>query len=77
MATTGVRKDAKGRLVNSVIYEYYQKKLLTKTKKQALGAVMNKLLRIIFSVLKHNQAFRLITAAEQVRLYQDSRKKAA
>lgn len=77
VATTAVRKDAKGRLVNSVMYEYYQKKLLTKTKKQALGAVMNKLLRIIFSVLKHNQAFRLITAAEQVRLYQDSRKKAA
>lgn len=76
-ATTAIRKDAKGRLVNSVVYDYYQNKLLSKTKKQALGAVMNKLLRIIFSVLKNKQEFRLITQDEQVRLYQDARKRAA
>ncbi len=76
-ATTAIRKDTKGRLVNPVIYEYYQKKLLSKTKKQALGAVMNKLLRIIFSVLKNQREFRLITSDEQVRLYQDARKKTA
>jgi len=76
-ATTAIRKDAKGRLVNPVIYDYYQKKLLSKTKKQALGAVMNKLLRIIFSVLKNEQEFRLITPEEQVCLYQNARKKVA
>lgn len=43
----------------------------------ALGAVMNKLLRIIFSVLKSKQAFRVITPDEQVQLYQKSQIKAA
>jgi len=47
--------------VNSVIYDYYTRKIETKTKKQALGAVMNKLIRIIFSVLKNKQPFTLIT----------------
>jgi hypothetical protein len=49
-ATVAVRKDAKGRCVNPVIYDYYQKKIQSKTKKQALGAVMNKLVRIIFFI---------------------------
>ena len=77
VATTAIRKNAKGSLVNSVIYDYYQKKIQTKTRKQSLGAVMNKLLRIIFSVLKNKQAFHLITPDEQVRLYQNNRKNAA
>ena len=64
-------------MVNAVIYDYYQKKIQSKTRKQALGAVMNKLLRIIFSVLKNKQAFRMVTPDEQIKLYQDNRKKAA
>jgi transposase len=77
VATTSIRKNPKGSLVNAVIYDYYQKKIQSKTKKQALGAVMNKLLRIIFSVLKNKKAFHVITPNEQVLLYQESRKKAA
>ena len=76
-ATTSIRKESKGSQVNSVIYEYYQRKIETKTKKQALGAVMNKLLRIIFSVLKNKQPFRLITPDQQVELYQKHLQKAA
>ncbi|SMC41352.1 IS110 family transposase [Sporomusa malonica] len=76
-ATTAIRKSPNGSLVNSVIYEYYKKKIESKPKKQALGAVMNKLLRIIFSVLKNKQPFCLITPEQQVALYQASRKKAA
>lgn len=76
-ATTSVRKESKGSQVNSVIYEYYQRKIETKTKKQALGAVMNKLLRIIFSVLKNKQAFRLISPDQQVEMYQQHLKKSA
>ena len=76
-ATTAIRKDSKGSMVNAVIYDYYQKKIQSKTRKQALGAVMNKLLRIIFSVLKNKQAFRMVTPDEQIKLYQDNRKKAA
>ncbi|SCM83692.1 hypothetical protein KL86SPO_70550 [uncultured Sporomusa sp.] len=63
--------------MNSVIYEYFKKKIESKPKKQALGAVMNKLLRIIFSVLKNKQPFCLITSEQQVALYQSLRKKAA
>ncbi|SMD14596.1 hypothetical protein SAMN04488500_13421, partial [Sporomusa malonica] len=70
-------KELKGSQVNSVIYEYYQRKIETKTKKQALGAVMNKLLRIIFSVLKSKQSFRLITPEQQVEMYQKILQKAA
>ncbi|WP_169717730.1 IS110 family transposase ISCth8 [Sporomusa silvacetica DSM 10669] len=76
-ATTSVRKESKGSQVNSVIYEYYQRKIETKTKKQALAAVMNKLLRIIFSVLKNKQAFRLISPNQQVEMYQQHLKKTA
>jgi len=76
-ATTSVRKESKGSQVNSVIYEYYIRKIKTKAKKQALGAVMNKLLRIIFSVLKNKQPFRLITPNQQVEIYQKVQQKAA
>jgi hypothetical protein len=76
-ATTSVRKESKGSQVNSVIYEYYKRKIETKTKKQSLGAVMNKLLRIIFSVLKNKQPFRLITSDQQVEIYQKVRQKVA
>lgn len=40
-----------------------------KTKKQALGAVMNKLVRIIFSVLKNRKAFVMRTLEEHSKLY--------
>jgi hypothetical protein len=76
-ATTAIRKAPNGSFVNSVIYDYYQKKIESKPRKQALGAIMNKLLRIVFSVLKNKQPFRLITSEQQVELYQMSRKKAA
>lgn len=76
-ATTSVRKESKGSQVNSVIYEYYTRKIETKAKKQALGAVMNKLLRIIFSVLKNKQSFRLITPYQQVQMYQKVQQKTA
>ncbi len=76
-ATTSVRKESKGSQVNSVIYEYYTHKVETKARKQALGAVMNKLLRIIFSVLKNKQPFRLITPDQQVEMHQKAQQKAA
>jgi len=76
-ATISVRKDSKGRCVNPVIYDYYQRKIQSKPRKQALGAVMNKLVRIIFSVLKNKRPFILITPEEQVELYHSKLKKAA
>ncbi|WP_176215329.1 hypothetical protein [Sporomusa malonica] len=48
-----------------------------KTKKRALGAVINKLLRIIFSVLKNKQPFRLISPDQQVEMYRKRLQRAA
>lgn len=76
-ATTSIRKESKGSQVNSVIYAYYQRKIETKTKKQALGAIMNKLLRIIFSVLKNQKTFQLISPAQQIEMYQRNLRKVA
>ena len=73
-ATVAVRKGKNGKCVNPVIHDFYQKKIQTKAKKQALGAVMNKLVRIIYSVLKNNQPFILITPEEQVKMYRANMK---
>lgn len=64
-ASVAIRKAANGTPVNPVLYDYYQEKIKNKAKKQALGAIMNKLLHIIFSVLKNQKPFVLITAEEQ------------
>lgn len=76
-AVVAVRQDAKGKCVNPVLNDYYQQKIRSKPKKQALGAVMNKLLRIIFSVLKNQKPFVLITAEEQKALYRQEQLKVA
>lgn len=68
-AMVSVRGSKKGKFENKVIYDYYKKKKESKTKKQALGAVMNKLVRIIFSVLKNRRAFVMITPKEHNKLY--------
>lgn len=68
-ASVVIRKSSKGNLVNPVIYEYYHQKVTTKSCKQVLGAIMNKLIRIIYSVLKNNKPFELITPQEQERRY--------
>jgi len=76
-ATVAVRKGKNGKCVNPVMHDFYQEKIKTKHKKQALGAVMNKLVRVIFSVLKNKQPFVLITPEEQVKMYQANMKIAA
>jgi hypothetical protein len=50
---------------------------VSSTSRCFFGVVMNKLLRIIFSVLKNKQAFRLISPDRQVEMYQKQLKKAA
>jgi transposase len=76
-ATVAIRKQSKGTFVNQVLYEYYQKKIQSKAKKQALGAVMNKLVRIIFSVLKNKQQFCLITPQQQIEKHRSHTKQVA
>jgi transposase len=76
-ATVAIRKNSKGTFVNQVLYDYYQEKIKSKARKQALGAVMNKLIRIIFSVLKNKEQFTLITPQEQIKKYRSPIKKVA
>lgn len=53
-----VRKSKSGKAINQVLYDYYHTQLCNKKKKKVkLVAVMNKLLRYIFSVLKNQQPY--------------------
>lgn len=71
VALTSIKhKDNK--LTNKVLYEYYEKKIQSKAEKQAIGAIMNKLVHIIFSVLKNQHEYTMITPEQQVKLYKHS-----
>jgi transposase len=76
-ATVVIRQSAKGTFVNPVLHTYYQHKVQIKAKKQALGAVMNKMARIVYSVLKHGKPFEFITPQEQEKRYKTTLKIAA
>ena len=71
-ATLSIMKMKNGRCRNKVLYDYYQKLILIKPRKVALGAIMHKLVRIIFSVLKNQQEFVMITPEQQCKLYQNN-----
>lgn len=64
-AIVAISKNPNGTYVNPILNDYYNTKIQSKTKKQALGAIMNKMVRIIFSVLKNQQPFKFITPEEQ------------
>lgn len=68
----GSIKHKDNKFTNKVLYEYYEKKIQSKAKKQAIGAIMNKLVHIIFSVLKNKHEFTMITPEQQVKLYKHS-----
>lgn len=58
-ALANVRKKRNGKELNPVLYEFYRKKCSNKAKKVALGAVMHKLVFIIFAVLRDKKPFEL------------------
>ena len=58
-ALANVRKKSNGKENNPVLYDFYQKKCTSKAKKVALGAVMHKLVFIIFAVLRDKKPFEL------------------
>lgn len=57
LALASIRKTKAGVAMNQVLYDYYHVTLKGKKKKVRLVAVMNKLLRYIFSVLKNQKAY--------------------
>jgi transposase len=52
IALACTRKTTKGTPVNSVLYDYKNKNLTGKKKKVAIGAIMHKILKYIFAVLR-------------------------
>ena len=62
-----IRKKRNGELINPVLYEYYQKKCVNKPKKVALGAVMHKLVGIIFAVIRDKKPFELRTPEQHAK----------
>lgn len=68
IAMVNVRKKCNGQEFNPVLYEFYRKKSAYKAKKSALGAVMNKLIHIIFAVIRNKKPFELRTPEEHAKL---------
>jgi transposase len=58
-ALASIRKKRDGKEVNAVLYDFYRRKCVSKAKKVALGAVMHKLVFIIFAVLRNKKPFEL------------------
>jgi transposase len=56
-ALANIRKKRNGKEHNPVLYEYYRKKCVSKPKKVALGAVMHKLVLIIYAVMRDRKPF--------------------
>jgi transposase len=63
-----VRKKRNGNELNLVLYDFYQKKSTNKAKKVALGAVMHKLVFIIFAVLRDKKLFELREPEEHAKM---------
>ena len=67
-AMANVRRKPNKEFFNPVLFEYYNKKLISKPKKVALVAVMHKLVYIIFAVLRDQKPFVLRTPEEHKKL---------
>jgi len=66
-ALANVRKKRNGKEHNPVLYDFYRKKCISKVKKVALGAVMHKLVFVIFAVLRDKKPFELRTPEEHAK----------
>jgi len=66
IALANIRTKRDSKPCNPVLLEYYQKKCQQKPKKVALGAVMRKLICIIFAVMRDKKPFELKTPEEHI-----------
>ncbi len=64
VALANIGKKSNGKLSNPVLHEFYQKKCMSKPKMVAIGAVMHKLVFIIFAVFRDRKPFELRTPEE-------------
>ncbi len=72
LALASVRKSKSGKAINKVLYDYYHSQLGNKKKKVRLVAVMNKLLRYIFSVLKNKKPYEVRNPKIHQKMYLES-----
>jgi transposase len=77
IAAASVRKSKKGVENNPVLRAYYEKLLISKKKKVALGAIMKKIINIVFAVLRDHTPYKIRTPEQQVVQYQELKKLAA
>ncbi len=73
LALSCIRKSKSGNAINPVLYDYYHTQLGSKKKKKVrLVAVMNKLLRYIFSVLKNQKPYEVRNPKLHKKMYLES-----
>lgn len=76
IALANIRTKRNKEACNPVLLEFYKKKCLNKPKKVALGAVMRKLVCIIFAVLRDRKPYQLRTPEEHAMML-DAKRTAA
>ena len=69
VAMRSVSSTRNGKPINPVLREEYLYKCKSKAKLVALGHIMHKVVKIIFSVLKNQKKFELITKDEHIKLF--------
>lgn len=68
-ALASIRKTRNAKPINPILLEYYQDNLNGKKKKVALVAIMHKLLKYIFSILKNNKPYQLRDPKLHAKMY--------
>lgn len=77
IALASVRTTKNGNPNNEVLFEYYKENLKGKKKKVALGAVMNKLIKYIFSILKNQKPYEIRNPKIHEKMYLQNQCKTA
>jgi transposase len=76
VALASIRSKRNGEPTNPVLLKYYQENLKGKKAKVALVALMHKLIKYIFSVLKNQESFQLRDPKLHQRMYLENHSKA-
>ena len=76
-ALASIRTKCNGKPVNQILYKYYHDKLKNKKVKVALVAVMHKLIKYLFAVLKNKQNYQIRDPKLHQKMYLENNKHAA
>jgi hypothetical protein len=77
VALTSVRTTRDGNPINLFLIKYYKENLNRKSKKVGLVAIMHKLIKCIFSVLKNQKEYELRDHQIHSRMYLNNQTKTA